>query len=74
MVSRLIGNGELLPCTERSIEEIDRKERRKIKDVRMSEIYRKKKKGKKVRKGIQIHKVKEAVIQMQKHCFSSGGS
>lgn len=74
MVSRLIGNGELLPCTERSIEEIDRKERRKIKDVRMSEIYRKKKKEKKVRKGIQIHKVKEAVIQMQKHCFSSGGS
>lgn len=50
MVSRLIGNGELLPCTERSIEEIDRKERRKIKDVRMSEIYRGKKKRKKSEK------------------------
>lgn len=43
-VSRITGNGELLPCTERSVEEIDRKERRKKKDIRMSELYRKKEK------------------------------
>lgn len=71
-MSRVTGNGELLPCTERSIEEIDRKERRKKKDIRMSEIYRKKRK--KVRKGIQIPKVKEMLILMQKHFFSSGSS